>query len=153
MMLSQGMRGLQMKVLSGGTSHSSFQALAESRIREARILLKAGELDGAFYLAGYCVECALKAVIAKAIPSKLMLPKGSIEKLYTHDLQKLADFAELGMHLDKASLGVRSSWTVVRGWNEQYRYVTGVDLATAEGLLDSIDHTTDGMLPWLKQHW
>ncbi len=42
-----------------------FQGLAEIRIREAEILLAAGAWDGAYYLAGYAVECALKACIAK----------------------------------------------------------------------------------------
>ena len=43
------------------------QDLAELRIKEARILLDAGSYPGAFYLAGYSVECALKACIAKAL--------------------------------------------------------------------------------------
>ncbi len=52
-----------------GTSKSDFQALAGIRIREARVLLSAGEFDGALYVGGYAVECALKAIIAKSIPA------------------------------------------------------------------------------------
>jgi len=37
--------------------------IAESRISEANILLAAGYYDGAFYLAGYSIEMALKAKI------------------------------------------------------------------------------------------
>lgn len=43
-----------------------FQDLATVRIREAESLLAAGLFDGAYYLAGLAVECALKACIAKA---------------------------------------------------------------------------------------
>jgi HEPN domain-containing protein len=38
-----------------------FQELALVRLNEAKVLLDAGHFDGAYYLAGYAVECALKA--------------------------------------------------------------------------------------------
>ncbi len=41
------------------------QQLARARLREAEALLNAGEWSGAYYLAGYAVECGLKACIAK----------------------------------------------------------------------------------------
>jgi HEPN domain-containing protein len=41
------------------------QALSNVRLKEAKALLGAGLWDGAYYLAGYAVECALKACIAK----------------------------------------------------------------------------------------
>jgi HEPN domain-containing protein len=41
------------------------RALSRVRLSEARALFKAGLPDGAYYLAGYAVECALKACIAK----------------------------------------------------------------------------------------
>ena len=39
--------------------------LAKIRLKEAQILLKNGNYDGAYYLSGYVVECGLKACIAK----------------------------------------------------------------------------------------
>ena len=41
------------------------QALADAKIKEAQALYRSGRYDGACYLAGYAVECALKACIAK----------------------------------------------------------------------------------------
>ena len=41
------------------------QDLSKIRLREAAALLQLGLFDGAFYLAGYAVECGLKACIAK----------------------------------------------------------------------------------------
>lgn len=41
------------------------QELSNVRLKEAKALLKVGMADGAYYLAGYAVECALKACIAK----------------------------------------------------------------------------------------
>lgn len=39
--------------------------LAAIRVREASLLLKNKQYSGAYYLAGYAVECALKACISK----------------------------------------------------------------------------------------
>ena len=46
-------------------SRKELQALSGIRLREARALARLGMNDGAYYLAGYAVECALKACIAK----------------------------------------------------------------------------------------
>lgn len=46
-------------------NRSDFQDLAQIRLAEAAALLQAERFDGAYYLAGYAVECALKACIAK----------------------------------------------------------------------------------------
>ena len=51
-------------------NRTDFQKLAEERIAEAKILLDAGKWSGAYYLAGYAVECALKACIAKMTKSE-----------------------------------------------------------------------------------
>jgi hypothetical protein len=44
---------------------TEFQAMAEVRLNDAETLLAAGLWDGAYCLAGYAVECGLKANIAK----------------------------------------------------------------------------------------
>jgi hypothetical protein len=44
-------------------NRAEFQKLADLRAREAGVLLAARCYDGAYYLAGYAVECALKACI------------------------------------------------------------------------------------------
>jgi hypothetical protein len=44
-------------------TRTDLQQLADARIAEANALLAAGLWDGAYYLAGYAVECALKACI------------------------------------------------------------------------------------------
>jgi len=46
-------------------NRNDFQQLADVRIDEAVVLLDQGKYDGAYYLAGYAVECSLKACIAK----------------------------------------------------------------------------------------
>ncbi|HLF84399.1 MAG TPA: HEPN domain-containing protein [Blastocatellia bacterium] len=46
-------------------NRNDLKLLAVTRLREAKVLLANGEYSGAYYLAGYVVECALKACIAK----------------------------------------------------------------------------------------
>jgi len=134
-----------MKLFAGGTSDAEFRALAEIRIREARILFNAGEFDGAAYLAGYSVECALKAIIAKAVPAGVLLPPKTSSQLFTHDLALLAKQADL--KVEELSSETASSWSVVITWNEQRRYTAGANGDTALSLLDSIDHPQHGILP------
>jgi len=44
----------------GGVNRKDLQNLARMRLAEANALLTAGLPDGAYYLAGYAVECALR---------------------------------------------------------------------------------------------
>jgi hypothetical protein len=136
-----------------GTTKSDFETLADLRIAEARVLLDAGKLDGALYLGGYAVECAIKAVIAKTIAAQTFPPeKGSWNGWFVHRLSDLIDTARLGSEIKK-SPAVFVRWTaLVNKWSETKRYEHGVDQQTVEEFLDNIDGT-DGVLPWLKQHW
>jgi hypothetical protein len=52
-------------ILAVAMNRNHFRQLAEVRIEEALVLFAQGLYDGAYYLAGYAVECGLKACIAK----------------------------------------------------------------------------------------
>ncbi len=45
---------------------ADLEALAETRLEDSIFLLQAGRSSSAYYLAGYAVELALKACIAKS---------------------------------------------------------------------------------------
>jgi HEPN domain-containing protein len=47
-------------------NRTDFQEIAELRLKESKALLATGFAEGAYYLAGYAVECALKSCIAKS---------------------------------------------------------------------------------------
>jgi len=71
-------------------TRNDFKELAEVRIDEANALLSAGKYDGAYYLAGYAVECALKACIAKLTNEYDFPPKPkSIYDCYSHEIEKM----------------------------------------------------------------
>ncbi len=72
-----------------------FQRLAKIRIKEAEALLDNGHYNGAYYLAGYAVECALKACIAKQTLRYDFPEKRRVDNSHTHDLTKLVRVADL----------------------------------------------------------
>ena len=71
-------------------NRTDLQLLADDRLADAEILLANGRFGAAYYLAGYAVECALKACIAKLTKAEDFPIKNSTSTVYMHDLKKLA---------------------------------------------------------------
>ncbi len=133
------------------------QQLAELRIKEARILLDGASYPGAYYLAGYAIECALKACIAKRTKENDFPDKDFVNRSWTHDLEKLLILAELNDRLgaDKKSNkeDLNAFWAMVVNWDENKRYELGVTQEEAESLCDAISDPANGVLQWLKKLW
>jgi hypothetical protein len=68
------------------------QALAEERALDAQALLNASRWSGAYYLAGYAIECGLKACIAKLTELHDFPDKDFVNKSYTHKIDVLMIF-------------------------------------------------------------
>ena len=71
-----------------------FQDLAVERLGDAEALLSAGRYAGAYYLAGYAVECALKACIARKTKQDDFPPKEA-KDYWVHRIPDLLGFAGL----------------------------------------------------------
>lgn len=128
-----------------------FQALANLRNVEARHLLSAGHYSGAYYLAGYTVECALKACICRGIQPGVWPEKGFSNEIHTHDLAKLLKFAGLDREV-AATKQLAVNWNVVKDWTEVSRY--GVKYyQEAFDLLAAVSDPNEGVLAWLMQRW
>jgi hypothetical protein len=131
-----------------------FKSLADLRIEDARLLLRSGRQQGAYYLCGYAVECALKACIAKTMKLYQFPPsKEYIYKIYSHNLNSLVNAAGLDGHLQadiNANFAFAANWNTVKDWNEESRYkgsgLSGTDLYNAVT-------GADGVLPWIKRRW
>jgi hypothetical protein len=135
------------------TKKSDFQALAEKRIREARVLLAANEADGAYYLGGYAVECAIKACIIKKLKnSDEWQDRKFSERCCKHDLDDLHRLADLETPMSGVP-GVLTNWGLVKPWNETSRYDLGRTVGDVKNFLDAIDDPTDGVLTWIKGLW
>lgn len=131
-----------------------FQQLARMRLRDARTLMRSGNVEGAYYLTGLAVECALKACIAKNTKRHDFPPNQStVRDIYTHDLVKLVKVAGLQTALDSETTRSNSfdrNWGVVKGWNVESRYMTkglnARDLYRAAA-------GQNGVMQWLRQRW
>jgi HEPN domain-containing protein len=131
------------------------QALAKGRIHDAKVLLAARRWSAAYYLAGYAIECALKACIAKLMKPEEFPDRRLAEKCWTHDLPQLLAVAELKIELDVAmrtNPDFANNWDTVKVWNESSRYTRNTR-AAAESLYKAIVDGKHGVLSWLKQRW
>src|SRR5947209_1651078 len=118
-------------------NRADLQKLAELRIEEARILLKAKKYAGAYYLAGYAVECGLKACIAKKVRRYDYPDKQLAQKSYTHKVEELVVLAGLKPALD-ADADLLVNWTAVKDWSEESRYERKTTRAEGQALYDAI---------------
>ena len=136
-------------------NRSHLHELSKARMREATILFDAGEYSGAYYLAGYAVECALKACIAKATQQYDFPEKDRAQKSYSHKPLELMKVAELYDPFEAAMRSDRIlavNWTFVTEWSEQSRYEMW-NLGKAATLLLAVSNPRGGVLPWIQMHW
>jgi HEPN domain-containing protein len=138
-------------------NRAELQQLATERIEDARALLAASQWPGAYYLAGYSVECALKSCVLAYIERTGIIfeDKKYAEKCWTHDLEDLVRQAGLTVERDRATgsnLNLCQNWLIAKDWSESSRYRRSTQLQ-AEKLFTAITDHTDGVLPWLKTFW
>ena len=103
-----------------GPKQTVLRALALVRIQDGEALLKTGQptrRGGAIYIAGYGIECALKA--------RLCVERGEAHlnaRFYHHDLERLAEGTQRWRALPRLSpLRHRLSW-LQSVWDVSMRY-------------------------------
>ena len=137
-------------------NRTDLHTLADKRIAEAEVLLQNGLYEGAYYLAGYAVECALKAYIAKQIREHDFPDKKLVNDSYTHDPSRLLGLSGLRGAYDQAANSapdLKFNWTVVKDWSERDRYAVAVDEQRARNLFEAITNDPHDILTWLKPLW
>jgi hypothetical protein len=111
--------------------------------------------SGAYYLAGYSIECALKACIAKDTQKFDFPDKARVLSSYVHksaELMSAANLANLFQQARQANPSLQASWDVVNNWSEQSRYSIW-SRADANAMIVAVGDRQDGVLPWIKLHW
>ena len=138
-------------------NRNDLQQLADDRVLDAEALLNAGRWSGAYYLAGYAVECALKACIARQTNLHDFPDKTAVQKSHTHNLNELLDLAGLKLRLQldttpaaNPALGLNGQR--VKDWSERARYQQRAE-PLARRLYQAVTDPVDGVLPWIKHHW
>jgi HEPN domain-containing protein len=137
-------------------NRAAWQKLASERVKDAKALLRIKRWAGAYYLAGYAVECGLKScIIAYLMKTDDFPEKRFSEQCWTHDLERLLLLAGLGAALDMdaaADAYLSKNWGIVNGWDESSRYVL-TSKADARAMVEAVADPKHGMMPWIKQRW
>jgi hypothetical protein len=138
-------------------NRSHFQKLAKERSGDAKSLLADKRWSGAYYIAGYAIECALKACILALVEKSGMIfeDRKFAEKCWTHDLGDLMRLAALHESLSlerKPNPGLWQNWVVVKDWSEVSRY-EDTHHNKAKKLYRAVSGNTSGVLPWIMSRW
>jgi hypothetical protein len=131
------------------------QQLAEAKLTDAGLLAKHQRWSNAYYLAGYCVELALKACIARQVLAETIPDKSLIQGVYSHEFIKLVSIAGLKDELAgqiRADARFASNWGLVLEWSPDRRYQSSTAMQ-AENLIASVGATQTGVLEWIRQYW
>jgi hypothetical protein len=137
-------------------NRDALQQISRQRKREAAALLRAKLFPGAYYLAGYAVECALKACVARQTNKHDFPNKKLAEQAWTHDLQKLVQLAGVWPDLErdmKTSSALQLNWTIVKDWSEAVRYDMTITGAQAKDLYSACTTRRTGILAWIRERW
>jgi HEPN domain-containing protein len=139
----------------GGVNRKDLQLLARTRLAEAKALMGAGFPDGAYYLAGYAVECALKACIARGTERHDFPDKKSVDASYTHNLKDLVKVANLEMARSQEAGSdpvFGRYWDLVQQWSEQSRYRRHSS-GLAQALVEAVGDRKHEVIAWIRRHW
>lgn len=137
-------------------NRSDLRRLAKLRIQEVKILLDHGCFEGAYYLAGYAIECGLKACIARQTKRFDFPDLELVRASYTHKLRDLIKVAGLQTDFQKeikSNKSFETNWAVVKDWSEKGRYRTRISEAEAGDLYSAIMNRKNGVFLWLKKRW
>jgi HEPN domain-containing protein len=137
-------------------NRSEFKKLSSVRLREAQILFNQRQYSGSYYLAGYALECALKACICRKMRKGEFPPDSkALKDIYTHNLVHLVRGAELENQLRAQQTSdpvFAIYWALAKDWSEVSRYRLYTREA-ARDLLQAITDSQHGIMQWLAAHW
>ncbi|WP_089686833.1 HEPN domain-containing protein [Catalinimonas alkaloidigena] len=136
-------------------SREELKELSRIRIKEAKVLLDNKFYDGAYYLSGYSVECALKACIAKNTKRYDFPDKKVAIESHTHELLKLVKIAGLEIDLKKKldlEPQFQLNWAIVKDWSEITRYKRN-SVLDARDLYSAITNRSNGIMKWIRERW
>ena len=133
-----------------------FKMLAQSRLDEAELLHANRMYLGAYYLAGYTAEFALKAAICKRLDIEMFdgsrIVADAAKPLFVHKLDTLLIFSGLHSELqrEKANPAFDAAWSEVSAWKEDRRYnPTSIIEPQSRDFLNAINT----FLTWIHNFW
>jgi hypothetical protein len=138
---------------------AALEDLSTERLEEAKILLQNQHYDGAYYLAGYALEMALKARICTNLDRNDYPENENFKQAFkTHHLDDLLKLSGLYEELNRAktsSQTLSTYWSLVTDWNESFRYkpVGTQSQQYVQKFITALEDPQHGILTWIRQRW
>ncbi len=132
------------------------QQLAAERLADAEVLFQAGRYSGAWYVSGYVLEVALKAVVCRTLRVPEYPESALRSKAFkTHDVAELVLLAGLQAKLaaEIKNAGFQRNWETVTEWSPVDRYRSVKTKQDVADLLLAYKDPTKGVFPWLTRQW
>src|ERR1039457_926754 len=139
-----------------GLDRTDFRNLAELRVKDAKLLIANGQHDGGYYIVGYAVECALKAVIATRTRQHEFPDLNLAKEVHTHDLKRLLEASGVKVKVEQEFTkdpALRNNWNIVKDWAETSRYEAGRQKGEADDLYTAITDPAHGILSCISKYW
>ena len=139
-------------------NRAELRQLAEDRVLDAGALLAAQRWSAAYYLAGYSVECGLKACITAYVENNahvIFERRDFSAKCWTHNIEDLLTLADPTNARKQDALNdpiLGQNWAVVKDWAETARYEQKTE-AQATDLYNAITDKVHGVLLWIRARW
>lgn len=139
-------------------NRADLQQLAGERLLDAAVLLEGGRWSGAYYLAGYAVECGLKSCVLAYVErtGAIFQDRRFAEKCFTHDFDELVKLARLeeqrGLDIQAEPILARN-WLMVKDWTVESRYDRSINEAEARILFNAVNDIPSGVLQWIERYW
>jgi len=127
-----------------------FYRAAYVKREEAAVLLDTGYTTGAVYLAGYGIECMLKALILASVPvARVSEIMGSFRGSRAHDFEWLR-FVYFENGGQRFPSNITRRFTLVNDWSTDLRYlprfIRDVEAVAFLGAADDIVRWADGRI-------
>lgn len=137
-------------------NRADFKQLTQCRLEEAEVLLRNRKFSGAYYLAGYSIECAIKARLARQTKQYDFPPEPNLVRdIYSHNLQQLLDKANLQKVFEQEKARdpeFAINWNVIKDWTEKSRYQLQSQ-KKARAILKAVSDPQHGVLRCIKRCW
>ena len=113
-------------------------------------------MDGAYYLTGLAVECAIKACLARAVREHDYPDKKFVNGMYQHNLQNLVSLDAALLAALQADINndpkLEANWKTVKDWDDEKRYDI-VDEKEARGIYEATSEAVSGVMAWIRGKW
>jgi HEPN domain-containing protein len=137
------------------------KTISKARLKSASVLMKAGDWDGAAYMLGYALECALKAATCKSLRlNEYPSDRKKASHFMTHNFDELLIFSGLS-----DLFNLTAPVEIFQNWSDFTKEFPGKDwpamrydlnhLSTfteskVKGLYDNLTEVSNGILSVIK---